>query len=86
MKAQMASKRFSLIFLNHSAGWGVNSQRLVQVATLWETGWAPGQLNESPPGFDHRTAQHVASLYADYAIPTRTNTMRIEQFSKLGDL
>ena len=38
--------------------------------TVQKIGWAPAPVwTDAPPGFDPRTAQPVASLNTDYAIP-----------------
>ena len=42
------------------------------VSIVQEAGWAPGPVwtcaeNLTPPGFDHRIVQPVASRYTDYA-------------------
>jgi hypothetical protein len=47
------------------------------VPIVQEAGWAPelvwiGEEKLTPPGFDPRTFQPVASRYTDYAIPAPT--------------
>ena len=48
-----------------------------QVPIVQEAGWASGSVltgaeNLTPPGFDPRTDQPVASRYTDYAMPAHT--------------
>jgi hypothetical protein len=52
------------------------------MSIIQEAGWSPGPVwtgaqnfaPPPPPGFDLRTVQHVASLYADYAIPAHISS------------
>ena len=80
--AHRGSRVIALLFLYHCTrrGWGVSvTLQLLftplkdPVPIVQEAGWAPGPVWKisSPPGFDPRTVQPVASRYTDYAtLPT----------------
>jgi len=85
MKAQRGVRGIAQLFnLGFTLGWVVNatprplhpSERDL-VSILHEAGWAPGRLwtgaenLATPPGFDPRTVQSVASRRTDYDIPTQ---------------
>ena len=80
--AQRGSRGITLLFLDHGTrrGWGVSvtPRQLFTlgkepVPIVQEAGWAPGPVwtgaenHASPPGFDPRIVQTVASRYTDWA-------------------
>jgi hypothetical protein len=87
--AYRGSRGIALPFHDHSTrrGWGVSvmprplfTPRKNPVPIVQEAGWAPGpvwtgQKISHPSGFDHRTAQPIASRYTNYATwPTLTSS------------